>query len=132
MWVFLFGAMGKKRGPKGPSKPMSDKEYGQLIGMIRIQCTRDEIIGILGVSKCTLKRRLNERGFPNFDTLFKKHQHEGKASLRRMQWKSAEKGNPALQIWLGKQVLGQSERMISGDDTPQKMNVNVERKSGRK
>ena len=27
-----------------------------------------------------------------------------------MQWKSAEKGNVTMQIWLGKQNLGQSDK----------------------
>ena len=27
-----------------------------------------------------------------------------------MQWKSAEDGNVTMQIWLGKQVLGQAEK----------------------
>ena len=29
--------------------------------------------------------------------------------LRQMQWKSAENGNVTMQIFLGKQVLGQSD-----------------------
>ena len=27
-----------------------------------------------------------------------------------MQWKSAEQGNVSMQIWLGKQMLGQSDK----------------------
>jgi len=27
-----------------------------------------------------------------------------------MQWKSAEKGNVTMQIWLGKQILGQADK----------------------
>lgn len=34
----------------------------------------------------------------------------GKASLRRMQFKSAEDGNVTMQIWLGKQMLGQRDK----------------------
>ena len=51
-----------KTGPKGPMKPMSDKELEQLINMIRIQCTRDEICDILGMSDTTLNRRIKEQG----------------------------------------------------------------------
>jgi len=101
-----------KRGPTAPAptKPMSDKEFEQLIGMIRIQCTRDEISSVLGMSDDTLNRRLDERGEENFAALFKKHSGEGKSSLRRNQWKSAQDGNVTMQIWLGKQMLGQRDK----------------------
>jgi len=33
----------------------------------------------------------------------------GRSSLRRLQWKSATNGNITMQIWLGKQYLGQRD-----------------------
>ena len=39
----------------------------------------------------------------------------GKVSLRRQQWKAAEKGNITMQIWLGKQLLKQSESPIQDE-----------------
>jgi len=100
----------KKTGPKGPTQPLDDNDFQKLIAMIRIQCTRDEICEVFGMSDTTLNRRLKERGEENFEALYKKHQGEGKASLRRMQWKSAENGNATMLVWLGKQVLGQSDK----------------------
>ena len=100
----------KKTGPKGPTQPLNDNDFQKLIAMIRIQCTRDEICEVFGMSDTTLNRRLKERGEENFEALYKKHQGEGKASLRRMQWKSAENGNATMLVWLGKQVLDQSDR----------------------
>jgi hypothetical protein len=35
---------------------------------------------------------------------------EGKASLRRMQWRAAERST-AMLIWLGKQYLGQTGKL---------------------
>ena len=108
----------KKTGPKGPMKPMTDKEFEQLVNMIRIQCTRDEICDILGMSDTTLNRRIKEQGIEgvdNFEALYKKHQGEGKASLRRAQWKAAQDGNPTMLVWLGKQMLGQKDKQeLSG------------------
>jgi hypothetical protein len=104
----------KKTGPKGPSKPMAEKELAQLISMIKIHCTRDEICSILGMSDTTLNRRIAEQGIPgvsNFEALYEKHAANGKASLRRMQWKAAEDGNVTALIWLGKQVLGQTDQI---------------------
>jgi hypothetical protein len=103
----------KKTGPKGPSKPMTDKAFRQLVELIKIQCTRDEICEVLGMSDTTLTRRIAERkieGVTNFEALYKKHQGEGKASLRRSQWKAAQDGNPTMLVWLGKQVLDQKDR----------------------
>lgn len=106
-------AQRKKTGPKGPMKPMSDKEFEQLVNMIRIQCTAEEISNVLGMSEDTLGRRIAERkidGVSNFADLYKKHQGEGKASLRRAQWKAAQDGNPTMLVWLGKQMLGQRDK----------------------
>ena len=105
-----------KTGPKGPSKPMSDKEFDQLVNMVRIQCTRDEVCGVLNMSEDTLNRRLKERGETNFAALYKKHSHEGKASLRREQWKAAQAGNTTMLVWLGKQMLGQKDK-VEQDNT---------------
>lgn len=102
-----------KTGPKGPMKPMSDKEFEQLINMIRIQCTAEEIADVFGMSEDTLGRRIAERnieGVKNFADLYKKHSGEGKASLRREQWKLAQAGNPTMLVWLGKQMLGQRDK----------------------
>lgn len=110
----------KKTGPKGPSKPMTNKEFVSLVGMIRVQCTQAEICDILGMSDTTLNRRIAERkldGITNFEGLYKRHSGEGKASLRRMQWKAAKDGNPTMLVWLGKQMLGQRDKQeISGPD----------------
>ena len=103
-----------KSGPKGPSKPLDEKKFEQLVGMIRIQCTREEICNILGMSEQTLTRRLKERGEGNFETLLKKYGDEGKASLRRQQWKAAQGGNSTMLVWLGKQMLGQKDKHEHG------------------
>ena len=43
---------------------------------------------------------------------------EMKLRLRQLQWKSAEKGNAVMLIWLGKQILGQSDIPIGEDSQP--------------
>jgi hypothetical protein len=99
---------------------MTDKEFEQLVNMIRIACTAEEISSVLGMCEDTLNTRIAERqidGIHNFSGLYKKHNGEGKASLRRMQWKSAQDGNVTAQIWLGKQMLGQRDKHeLSGPD----------------
>lgn len=109
---------GNKRGPKGPSKELNNKDFERLKNLVRIQCTQTEICSILGMSDTTLNRRLKERKYENFEDFYKKHNDEGRMSLRRMQWSAAENGNSTMLVWLGKQYLGQSdkqEQTISGE-----------------
>ena len=44
----------------------------------------------------------------DFETIFAEKRQCGKMSLRRSQWRLAEK-NPTMSIWLGKQYLDQKE-----------------------
>ena len=101
----------KKRGPKGVSKPLEEKDFQRLLNMIRIQCTQNEICDVLDMSDTTLNRRLQERGYANFEDFLKKHNSEGKMSLRRMQWQAAENGNSTMLVFLGKQYLGQKDKI---------------------
>jgi hypothetical protein len=78
--------------------------------LCEIQCTAEEIASVLGVSYDTLIRRIKELNYSNFAEFYKRHSQIGKASLRRLQWQNAVKGNVTMQIWLGKQNLGQSEK----------------------
>ena len=101
-----------KPGPKAPAptKPLDDKDFDRVVGLIRIQCTQDEICAVLNMSEQTLDLRLKERGYLNFRDCYARHGGEGRASLRRMQWKSAEAGVWPAQQWLGVQMLGQRQK----------------------
>ena len=101
-----------KGDPQGgrPQFNLSDDEFEQLITMVRIQCTQEEICRIHSVTDKTLNEALKRRGEPGFSEFYKKHQDEGRASLRRAQWKAAQSGNPTMLVWLGKQMLGQRDK----------------------
>jgi hypothetical protein len=101
--------MTKNKGGR-PRKELSDEDFDRLIGMVKIQCTQDEICNIFGMTAETLNTRLQERGEESFSTLYKKHQDEGRQSLRRAQWSAAMDGNPTMLVWLGKQMLGQRDK----------------------
>jgi hypothetical protein len=45
-----------------------------------------------------------------YSEAYKRFSEDGKKSLRRLQFDSARKGNVTMQIWLGKQYLGQRDR----------------------
>lgn len=96
-----------------PRKELSDEDFQKLVAMIRIQCTAEEIAGVLQVSVDTIDRRLKERGEGGFADCLKRYGGEGKASLRRMQWKAAEAGNATMLVWLGKNMLDQRDKTDS-------------------
>ncbi len=56
-----------------------------------------------------IQRRIEERFNCSFVQYRTQKQEARKIQLRGWQWKAAEKGNPALLIWLGKNYLNQSD-----------------------
>ena len=90
-----------------PRKVIDQKQFENLCGL---QCTLEEICGWFDVCSDTLEswcKRTYER---NFSEVFAEKRGTGKISLRRMQWRLAEK-NAAMAIFLGKQFLGQSDKV---------------------
>lgn len=89
--------------PKGSIKTLDLK---QIEGMAAIGCTQDEIGIILG---------FNARMFHGKRADVREAYQAGaakmRASLRRLQWGKAKEGNVTMMIWLGKQILGQKDRM---------------------
>ena len=95
-----------------PKKKISQKQFESLCA---IQCTKEEICDVLDVTEKTLNNWCKETYGVGFSLVFSQKRALGKASLRRNQWKLAEKGNSTMQIWLGKQLLKQSESPIQDE-----------------
>jgi len=89
-----------------PTKPI---DYKQLDTLCAIHCTGEECAAILRCSYEHLNNTLKKDGHGGFLDYFKEKSSNGKASLRRRQYKLAEDGNATMLIWLGKQWLGQKE-----------------------
>ena len=108
-----------------PSKlPLIDK--GHFEGMCKIQCTKDEMCGIFNVHEETLTKWCHQEYSMGFSDIYKKLSSTGKMSLRRQQFKSAENGNVTMQIWLGKQYLGQTDKVESDNKNTQSINFIIE------
>lgn len=82
-------------------RPRLDLDKEQIKRLGHINCTMLEIASVMKCSVATL-----ERGYAE---IIKEAKEDGKSSLRRQLWKSAEKGNVTMQIWLSKQLLGMRE-----------------------
>ena len=73
-------------------------------------CTNREIASFFDCSETTLTR--------NYGDFLTKGREKGKIRLRQLQWRAAERGNTSMLIWLGKQVLGQSEKTEHSWENP--------------
>lgn len=89
-----------------PLKQINQIEFEKLCVL---QCTQEEICGWFGVTDKTLNSWCKRTYEQSFSEIFKEKRGVGKISLRRAQFRLAEK-NANMAIWLGKQYLGQSDR----------------------
>ena len=92
-----------------PKKIIDKAAFEKLCAL---QCTQEEICGVLGVNSDTLSKWCKKEYKANFSEVFKEKRQVGKMSLRRSQFKLAEK-NATMAIWLGKQYLDQRDRDIT-------------------
>jgi hypothetical protein len=83
-----------------PKKQIDPKIVQDLAAL---GCKTNEIAVTLGCSTDTLERR--------FAAELSKGRENLRISLRRWQLEAAKKGNVAMLIWLGKQMLGQTEKV---------------------
>ena len=84
-------------------RPKKELDEDVIAKLSQIGCTQEEIGAVVGISARTLQRR--------YADLVAENKNKGKASLRKVLWKKALKGDPKLLIWLSKQELGMQDRV---------------------
>ncbi|MEN8493533.1 hypothetical protein ABFB50_00905 [Dehalococcoides sp. THU3] len=136
---------------KKVGRPRINIDWETAKGLCEILCTQEEIASVLRVSVDTLERAAIRKFNHSLSEFMSIHSEAGKASLRRAQWKSCmgvppqlvtdKNGNvildrkgqptvipgiapsPTMQIWLGKQYLGQVDKQeITGKNGQELMN----------
>lgn len=105
-----------------PKYVLNDAGKKQIEDLATILCTDTEIASIMGVSVDTLQSMDNLNSFAECK---EKGREKGKASLRRKQYELAMKGSGhyGMLVWLGKQYLGQREKIeasVGTDDEKMK------------
>lgn len=98
-------------------RPRIDIEKETFEKLCGIHCTLLEISDWFGCSEDTIERWCKREYKETFAEVFKKKSSRGNMSLRRLQWQSAENGNITMQIWLGKQWLGQTDKIETSNET---------------
>lgn len=101
--------MSKTKGAKN-GKYGAKIDKAQFEKLCAILCTEQEICGYFDVSHDTLNRWCHQEYGLTFTETFEQKCTIGKISLRRIQFKQAET-NPSMAIWLGKQILGQTDQI---------------------
>lgn len=86
-----------------PHKKIDRKQFENLCGL---QCTLEEMCGFFDCCTDTLESWCKRTYNAGFSDVFRQKRGLGRISLRRAQFRLAEK-NATMAIWLGKQYLGQ-------------------------
>jgi len=117
----------KKSTTKKPATKQSSKNKGgrprieidkdKFEYLCGLMCTEEEIAGLFRCSVDTIERWCQRTYNSRFAETFKVYSANGKISLRRLQFKLAEK-SAAMAIFLGKQYLGQQDHIEVVDNTP--------------
>lgn len=110
--------MAEDKPPHNRGKPPTkDINWDLVDELLTIQCTGEEISSCLGIDYDTLERRVKSLHGESYADWSKKKMAGGRSSLRRAQWhKATVDMNPAMLIWLGKNMLDQSDKsFIDGE-----------------
>lgn len=89
-------------------RPRKEINWQLFEDLCSIQCTQSEIASVLHVDVETVRLRVKDHYGKDYPEAYKEHSEGGKASLRRTQFKLAQK-SAAMAIFLGKQYLGQKD-----------------------
>lgn len=93
---------------RGRGRPRTEIDKKTFEGLCEIQCTAEEIAGWFRCSHDTLERWCKRTYGKTFEEVFAVYRGNGRISLRRSQFRLAQK-NAVMGIWLGKQYLGQKD-----------------------
>ena len=100
--------------PLPPHRPLRDLDVEQIAAAAGIGCTTEEIAAIMKMSPSRFYQRMRED--PIIKDAIEAGREHGKATLRRLQWQGAQKGNSTMLVWLGKQLLGQKDHVVHAGD----------------
>lgn len=97
-------------------RPRKEIDWDAVDKMAGIMCTQVEICDLIGVCEDTLNSRSKEKHGVTFSEYLRQKSQFGKRSLRRKQYEVAMSGDRTMLIWLGKQWLGQCDKVEQKTD----------------
>ena len=112
---------------KRTGRPYAEINWDTVENLCAIHCTGEEIAAILKIDYDTLNAAIEREFNSSFSDYFKKHSAKGKMSLRRKQYEVAQSGSVPMLIWLGKQYLGQSDKVENHIEPDNEITINIRR-----
>src|SRR6266478_76381 len=97
-------------------------DLAELERLCALQCTDEELASWFHVTTRTIERRRKKRAFAE---VMDRGKAKGRISVRRMQMKLLEQGNATMGVWLGKQILGQTDQVVHEVHGHQQYNIIV-------
>lgn len=112
-----MGTTEKRTKKSGAGRPLKELDKQEFEKLCFLQCTINEICAWFGIDDKTLNKWCKKNYKANFSEVFSQKRKNGLISLRRTQFQLAET-SPAMAIFLGKNLLGQTDKVeetVKGD-----------------
>jgi hypothetical protein len=87
-----------------------DARADEIRALAYLGATQIEIAAYLGVHQSTISRRVTDDPDGPVARAMEEGKAQGSTELRRLQWVNAKKGDTTMLIWLGKNILGQTDQ----------------------
>ena len=101
------------------ARPKADIDWKKVGKLLQAQCSAVGIASMFGISTDTLYLRCKQDLKMDFTAFSAEKKSEGVELLRAKQYETAFGGNVTMQIWLGKQYLGQRDQIEQTIRVPQ-------------
>lgn len=84
--------------------------WNEFERMCFVQCTLEELAYAFDRDVATLQKEIKDQYGKTYSQVMEEKQSFGKTALRRVQMQKALKGDNTMLIWLGKNILGQTDK----------------------
>lgn len=91
-------------------RPKANIDWNKVDRLLEAGCLTTEIAAHFGIARDSLYKRCRADHNCDFSTYSQQKKAKGESLLRAVQFKSAMDGNTTMQVWLGKQRLGQRDK----------------------
>jgi hypothetical protein len=93
------------------ARPTIEIDKTEFEKLCMLFCTLTEIADFFDCTDDTINNWCKKEYGESFSGVYKRKSSKGKISLRRKQFQVAMAGDRGMLIWLGKQYLGQSDKL---------------------